>query len=92
MAIIRGWRGQRMRRRSVLLFGLVALVLAPKRTSGQPASTKIPRVGILTQADSERTPFLHALREGLRDLGYIEGHNIILEFRFARGDLSRGRS
>ena len=31
-----------------------------------------------------------AFREGLRDLGYIEGRNIILEFRLAHGDLSRG--
>ena len=31
-----------------------------------------------------------AFREGLRDLGYVEGSNIILEFRFAGGDLSRG--
>jgi len=31
-----------------------------------------------------------AFREGLRDLGWVEGHNIILEFRFARGDRSQG--
>jgi putative ABC transport system substrate-binding protein len=51
---------------------------------------KIPRVGILTQADNERAPILDAFREGLRDLGYVEGRNIVLEFRFAKGDLARG--
>jgi putative ABC transport system substrate-binding protein len=51
---------------------------------------KIPRVGILTQAENERAPILDAFREGLRDLGYVEGRNVILEFRFARGDPSRG--
>jgi len=29
-------------------------------------------------------PMFDAFRQGLRDLGYIEGRNIILEFRFAR--------
>jgi putative ABC transport system substrate-binding protein len=51
---------------------------------------KIPRVGILTQADNERAPILDAFREGLRDLGYVEGRNIVLEFRFAKGDLAHG--
>ena len=33
---------------------------------------------------------LDAFREGLRDLGYVEGRDIVLEFRFVRGDPSRG--
>ena len=41
---------------------------------------KIPRVGILGLGASERTPMFDAFREGLQDLGYIEGRNIILEF------------
>jgi putative ABC transport system substrate-binding protein len=79
-----------MRRRDLVIAGLAALLLAPEHLSAQQAPGKIPRVGILTQADNERTPILDAFREGLRDLGYIEGRNIILEFRFGRGDLSRG--
>ena len=54
------------------------------------ASTKIPRVGILTQASSDKAPMFDAFRQGLAELGYVEGRNIILEFRFARGDTSRG--
>jgi ABC-type uncharacterized transport system substrate-binding protein len=79
-----------MRRRSVIIGGLAGLLLAPEHASTQQPSAKIPRVGILTTADNERTPALDALRAGLRDLGYVEGRNIILEFRFAGGDLSRG--
>jgi putative ABC transport system substrate-binding protein len=56
----------------------------------QQASAKIPRVGILTQASSDQAPMFDAFREGLRNLGYVEGRNIILEFRFARGDHTRG--
>jgi putative ABC transport system substrate-binding protein len=79
-----------MRRRSVVVAGLAALLLAPQHPSAQQPAGKLPRVGILTLADSERTPMLDAFREGLRDLGYNEGRNIILEFRLAHGDLSRG--
>ena len=79
-----------MKRRSLIIGGLATLVPAPEHPFAQQPPAKIPRVGILTTADNERTPALDALRAGLRDLGYVEGRNIILEFRFAGGDLSRG--
>ena len=84
-----GRRADRVRRRSVIA-RLAALLTAPERPSAQQSQGKIPRVGILTAEESERAPKLDAFRAGLRDLGYIEGRNIIVEFRFARGDLSRG--
>ena len=52
--------------------------------------TKIPRIGFvgLTSVDSlpQRT---EAFRSGLRDLGYQEGRNIIIEFRWAEGRYER---
>ena len=57
-------------------------------TAQQPA--KIPRVGKLIgaslSADSART---EAFRQGLRELGYVEGKNIVLELRSAEGKLDR---
>src|SRR5439155_19600315 len=41
--------------------------------------------------DSEATPIFDAFRRGLRELGYVEGGNIILEYRLARGDFGRLR-
>lgn len=82
--------GYRMRRRSVIA-GLAALLVAPEHPAAQQPSGKIPRVGILTAGDNERTRALDAFRERLRDLGYVEGRNIILEFRFAGGDFALGR-
>jgi putative ABC transport system substrate-binding protein len=78
-----------MRRRH-LVTGATALLLLPAHLSAQQAPTKIPRVGVLTAAANERTRILEAFREGLRDLGYAEGRNIILEFRFAGGDPAHG--
>ena len=79
----------RIKRRSVIA-GLAVSLVAPERSSAQQPQSKIPRVGILTQASSDKALIFDAFREGLRDLGYSEGRNIILEFRFARGDSSRG--
>jgi putative tryptophan/tyrosine transport system substrate-binding protein len=79
-----------MTRRRFVIAGLAALLLAPEQSTAQQPQSKIPRVGILSVADSERAPMFDAFRQGLRDLGYVEGRNIILEFRLAHGNLSLG--
>jgi len=78
-----------MMSRRCIIGGLAALLCAPDWSSAQTPA-KIPRIGILTVADNERRPMFDAFREGLRDLGYVEGRNILLEFRFARGNSSLG--
>ena len=75
-------------RRSVIIGGLAALLLAPEHASAQQSPGKIPRVGILSLGDNERAPMFEAFRAGQRDLSYIEERDIILEFRFARGNRS----
>ena len=69
-----------MQRRSVIA-GLAVSLIAPQQSLAQQVSAKIPRVGILTPGETERTPMWDAFRAGLRDLGYVEGRDIILEFR-----------
>jgi putative ABC transport system substrate-binding protein len=49
---------------------------------------KTPRIGILTPTVAPY-PVLDAFRQGLRDLGYVEGHTIALEYRFADGRFER---
>jgi putative tryptophan/tyrosine transport system substrate-binding protein len=60
----------------------------------QPA--KVPRIGYLTgtSAPTTTTPDLNAdaFRQGLRDLGYIEGKNIQVEYRYREGKPDRGPS
>jgi ABC transporter substrate binding protein len=51
----------------------------------QPA--KVPRVGILSPAASETADTLTAFREGIRDLGNIEGKTIALDFRLSKGNM-----
>ena len=77
-----------MRRRAVVA-GLSALLLAPEQSSAQQAPTKIPRIGILSPAERPDTKIFDAFREGLRELGYIDGQNIRIDYRLAAGDPSR---
>ena len=47
---------------------------------------KIPRIGVLADVAA---PHHDAFQQGLRDLGYIEGENIVIERRYAKGDRDR---
>jgi len=69
-----------------LATGIALLLLAaPLETVGQQRST-VPRIGYLDQGSAARNrPFLEAFRQGLRDLGWVEGQNIAIEVRYAEG-------
>jgi putative ABC transport system substrate-binding protein len=83
------WQGQRMpfdqlkRREFITLVGGAAMAWPLGAGAQQPA--KVPRVGILSPAASETAATLTAFREGIRDLGYIEGQTIALDFRLSKG-------
>ena len=52
--------------------------------------TKIPRIGYLAAASpSANAARIEAFRQGLRELGYVEGKNIVIEYRYAEGKLDR---
>jgi len=54
----------------------------------QPA--RIPRIGILVAASASfNLPRVEAFRQRLRELGYVEGKNIVIEYRYAEGKLDR---
>ena len=78
-----------MRRRSVILTALGALIVAPMPLAGQQGQAKIPRIGILSPAASSSTKGFEAFRKGLGELGYIEGWNIEIEYRLAAWDYGR---
>jgi putative ABC transport system substrate-binding protein len=50
---------------------------------------KVPRIGYLTTGTGRNSPNAEALRQGLRDLGYVEGQNIAIEHRSAKGNNDR---
>jgi putative tryptophan/tyrosine transport system substrate-binding protein len=66
----------------------LSMLVTPPTVTTQPRS-EVPRIGILTPAAEASTPVWEAFRQGLRDLGYVEGKNIGLEYRFAAGKPER---
>ena len=67
---------------------LATLVFAPPALA--QTTTKVPRIGYLFSfAPAEGQHLWEACRLGLRDLGYVEGHNIVLEPRWADGHHER---
>jgi putative ABC transport system substrate-binding protein len=76
--------------RRVFISGItVGLLAAPLAIEAQPAG-KVYRIGILeTIPAAQNAANLAALRKGLRDLGYVEGRNLIIEYRSADGRAER---
>lgn len=74
-------------------FGVFASGLAIARTvaEAQPPG-KMARVGYLESGSVAGTPFLDAFRQGLRDLGWVEGQNLVVEVLAADGNYERLRN
>jgi len=80
-------------RRTFLICTGTVLLAAPLAADAQEAG-RIPRVGVLWHAGSadEEGAYYTGLLEGFRDLGYVDGRNIILEHRFPNEMPERFRS
>jgi putative ABC transport system substrate-binding protein len=74
-----------LRRVGFLRMLALATLLAPSLVEAQQAA-RIARVGWLSQgAPNVPSPFYDAFRQGMRDLGYVEGQNLTLEPRYTSG-------
>ena len=70
------------------LFTAILLVSFQRAEAQQP--TKIPRIGnIIGASPSSSLARTDAFRQGLRELGYVEGKSIVLEWRYAEGEPDR---
>ena len=70
----------------VIAGGLLAVPLAARAQQG----AKVPRVGFLGNSTAAlEANLVGPFREGLRDLGYVEGRNVLIEYRWAEGKYER---
>jgi putative ABC transport system substrate-binding protein len=79
------------RREFITLLGGVAVgwLLVPPFAQAQQVG-KVYRIGYLSYSTFGANPHLHeAFRQGMRELGWVEGQNIIIDYRFAEGNFSR---
>ena len=82
-------------RKKVIRFALSSMLLALCLSAQAQQPGKVPRIGYLTNAPlsaSLEVRFRGAFRQGLRDLGYVEGKNIVIEWRSGEGNRDRQRA
>jgi ABC-type uncharacterized transport system substrate-binding protein len=72
----------------IRVLSLCALLPALCASAEAQQATKIPRIGLL-RAGAPSDPSVEAFRQGLRQLGYVEGQNIVIEVRYAEEKLDR---
>src|SRR5438093_11227990 len=74
----------------ILLFAVATFILVSFHLAEAQQPAKVPRIGFLSSltaaAVSDR---VDAFRQGLRELGYVEGKNIVIEYRWAEGKTER---
>ena len=76
--------------KAVIGLALCAMLFALSYSASAQQPKKVPRIGYLSSSDpaSESTRS-EAIRLALRELGYIEGQNIAIEYRYAEGKRDR---
>jgi putative ABC transport system substrate-binding protein len=77
-------------RKTVIRLTLCAMLFALSYSASAQQPKKVPRIGFLSAVSSSSISARYeAFRQGLRELGYIEGKNIIIDSRYADGKLDR---
>ena len=79
----------RTKSKQVFRFALPVLLFALSSSAEAQQPAKIPRIGYVSGTGNalDQGPYVEALRQGLRDLGYVEGKNVAIEYRGAEGKL-----
>jgi putative tryptophan/tyrosine transport system substrate-binding protein len=77
-------------KKKITVLTLCAMLFALCLRAEAQQATKVPRIGYLTgSSPSARSARIEAFGQGLRELGYVEGKNIVIEYRYAEGKLDR---
>jgi putative ABC transport system substrate-binding protein len=77
-----------MTKKFLICLLVTSLLTTVLHTEAQQTA-KIPRLGYLMALSPDQSLDLKAFRQGLAALGYVEGKNIVIEFRYAEGKLDR---
>jgi ABC-type uncharacterized transport system substrate-binding protein len=76
--------------RKITVFGLCAMLFALCASAEAQQASKVPKIGFLVvPSRSFFADRMESFRQGLHSLGYVEGKNILIEYRYAEGKLDR---
>jgi putative tryptophan/tyrosine transport system substrate-binding protein len=80
-------------RKNVICLTLCAMLFALSYSASAQQQKKVPRIGYLLPGNRTNESIVsEAIRQSLRELGYIEGQNIAFEYRYAEGNPDRSLS
>jgi putative ABC transport system substrate-binding protein len=84
-------RGTKMKKKSIGLILALLLFVSFDSVKAQQSSKTVPQIGFISSTGTPEhpSPLLEAFRQGLRDLGYVDGKNITIVHRYAEGRLDR---
>jgi putative ABC transport system substrate-binding protein len=81
--------GPKEMNKKIFIWLLATILLTTVSVAEAQQPTKIPRIGYLIVAFPSTAPArTEAFRQGLRELGYVEGKNIVIEYRYAEERLT----
>ena len=72
----------------ILVYALLALILTNIHFAEAQQPAKVRKIGVL-RADSPPNLSAETFQQAMRDLGYVEGKNIVIEYRYAEGKVAR---
>ncbi len=75
--------------KKIFVWLLATVLLTTALIAEAQQAKKVPRIGFLLGSSPGPDARVEAFRQGLRDLGYVEGKNIVIEWRFAEGKEDR---
>ena len=81
-------------KKKITILTLCAMLPALCFPAAAQQPKKVPRIGYVSSTGDPNTPGpqVEGFRQGLRDIGYIEGRNILVEYRYVEGKLDRAPS
>jgi putative ABC transport system substrate-binding protein len=81
---------EKQMKKKLTVLTLCAMLFAFSYPASAQQPKKVPRIGYVVGASlSGASARIEAFRQGLRELGYVEGKNIVIEYRYAEGKLDR---
>jgi putative tryptophan/tyrosine transport system substrate-binding protein len=87
---VKASRGKSFTRRAVIGFALIAMLFALCGSAEAQQTGKVPRIGYLSNTDAATdSARAEGIRLALRALGYIDGQNIAIEYRYAEGKVDQ---